>query len=104
MQLNRGLKAPGFNHRTYQVKTRFRSVLSKCNLHRYNVEHAVGADPRRQGRARACEEQARRAQRRHLGRPRQPGGRDGPRAEAVAQLHRLLQGRGIYKLTNSVDS
>jgi hypothetical protein len=34
--LTHSLKAPGFNPRAYKVKNRFQSLLSKCNLCRYN--------------------------------------------------------------------
>ena len=36
--ITHSLKAPGFNPRTYGVKTWFQSLLSKCNLHRYTED------------------------------------------------------------------
>jgi hypothetical protein len=35
--LTHGLKAPGFNHRTYQMKKRLQNLISKCHLYRYNT-------------------------------------------------------------------
>ena len=35
MQLTHGLKAPGFNLYTYQVKNRFQNMPFKYNLFRY---------------------------------------------------------------------
>jgi hypothetical protein len=35
--MTHSLKPPGFNHRTYQVISKFQSVPFKLNLHRYTM-------------------------------------------------------------------